>query len=165
MKTQVKLIAKYGCLYSLFDAIVDDLVREHFRQCGLTNPFKPKSERGHPDNPILLVEHEGGDHDTIAWPLIKRGHLASALFDARESGIIPDVAEVILPDGGTFDIDRELEQVAIDKRIAADLQKTIDEVSPAIREEDDEGEVESRYSLRDEGRSDGQGESYAERNT
>lgn len=103
----VKLLVEHGSLCTPFSAIVDEANREHFRQCGLSDPFKPEAERG-PSNPVLLVEHDGGDHDTIAWPLTQRGHLASALYGARETGLIPDVTEVTLPDGSTFNIDMEV---------------------------------------------------------
>lgn len=105
--TTVKLIVEHGCLCVPFEAIVDDLNREHFRECGMTDPFVPEADRA-PSNPMLLVEHDGGDHDTINWPLTKRQHLASALYGARETGLIPDVTEVTLPDGSTFNIDMEV---------------------------------------------------------
>lgn len=64
-------------------------------------------------DPVLLCEHPGGDHDTIVWPAPRgereranwRLMLRSALYDARECGVIPNIAAVILPDGSEFGID------------------------------------------------------------
>ena len=60
------------------------------------------------EDPILIFEYPSGDVDTIAWPKPNRKNLAGALYDARETGLIPDVPTVILPDGTEFNIDTEL---------------------------------------------------------
>ena len=66
---------------------------------------------------VLLYFYPAGDCDSIPWPLISefrleiklREQLASALFDAREMGIIPLFAQsVLLPDGTRFCIDENL---------------------------------------------------------
>jgi hypothetical protein len=76
-----------------------------------------------PSPKMLLCIYPSGDCDRISWPLNRqeneligydevrqRGMLASALFDAIETGDIPLSHEriVLLPDGSSFDIDEEL---------------------------------------------------------
>lgn len=106
MPDPITLIADDGRLYTPFDAIVDPLQREWFD--------KPDD---HPcgKDPVLVVEYPSGEHDTIPWPLTPATwpltpakwveRLRSALFDAREMGLIPDVPSVRLPDGTVFLID------------------------------------------------------------
>ncbi len=84
--TEVKLVAEDGCLYTPKEAMSKELRDLDFYQ----------------DNPILIVHHPEGDHDTIKWPRPNAKHLRSALFDAREQGLIPDVREVLLPNGEMF---------------------------------------------------------------
>jgi hypothetical protein len=64
----------------------------------------------HAGDEILIYRYPDGDCDTIGWPLRddQRGLLASALFDERECGTIPQVESVFLPDGEKFNIDDEL---------------------------------------------------------
>lgn len=49
---------------------------------------------------IVLRIHDAGNCDTIKWPMRKkdRENLPAALFDDRESGLIPDNAYVVTPD-------------------------------------------------------------------
>jgi hypothetical protein len=54
---------------------------------------------------LLIYYYPSGDVDTIAWPRPNPQHLRSALYDAREQGIIPNVPAVILPSGKEFLID------------------------------------------------------------
>lgn len=82
MNSQIKLVVEDGTLHTLKSDIVDSMMREWYT-----------------GNPLLLRRYDGGDVDTIAWPLVDAEGLAIALYDAREMGIIPDVATVILPDG------------------------------------------------------------------
>lgn len=60
---------------------------------------------GKPRDPGLMVAYPSGDYDVIKWPNPETDNLRSALYDAREMGLIPDVGEVVLPDGATFTID------------------------------------------------------------
>jgi hypothetical protein len=62
------------------------------------------------DNPVLLVKrYENGDSDCDTIRNVKskknQDNLRSALYDAREMGLIPDVSYVLLPDGAKFEID------------------------------------------------------------
>ena len=56
---------------------------------------------------LLIVRYDGGDCDTIAWPLREqdRENLVSALYDAREMMDGFNNNEVQLPDGEIFRID------------------------------------------------------------
>ena len=133
----VKLIDIDGSLHTPFSAIVDDAQRDYFASIRSFDPDEPLDL-------LCLVRYESGDYDTIPWPMTKPEHrrmLARALYDDREMGTIPDVPEVTLPDGTTFVIDSELQDG-----------------------EPENTDGEDRDDLRDEGRSDGYGESYAERN-
>lgn len=99
-----------GTLSTPFALIEDDLNREHFRHCGMTNPFVAEADRT-PSNPLLMTVYSAGDCDVAKWPLSTpqlRQLLARSLYDARETGLIPDVAEVTLPDGSRFSIDMEV---------------------------------------------------------
>lgn len=91
----VQLVAEDGTLHVPFEAIVDQLQREWH------------SEDGKGQSALLLRLYDAGDCDTIRWPLRDRDreNLKAALFDAREMGLIPDVASVLLPDGVEFIID------------------------------------------------------------
>lgn len=74
---------------------------------------------------IKLVEQDGllhlgsnvlfrfypGNIDTICWPMApeETENLASALYDCRETGLLPShCTSVLLPDGDLFDIDPNL---------------------------------------------------------
>lgn len=61
----------------------------------------------HEEENILVHYYGSGDVDTIAWPNPRTEHLLEALYGARECGEMPDVAEVLLPDGTIFRIDTE----------------------------------------------------------
>lgn len=64
----------------------------------------PLAAQFYSHDPVLVVTHQSGERDTIEWPLCDGGAelLRSALYDARERGIIPDVQSVVLPDGVEF---------------------------------------------------------------
>lgn len=54
---------------------------------------------------ILVCVYDAGDCDTISWPLpaTQRDRLRRALYDGRESGLLPPlIDEVTLPDGTEF---------------------------------------------------------------
>lgn len=91
MNSPIKLVVEGGTLHTLKSDIVDKLMSEWFSE-----------------NPVLVRHYDGGDVDTIAWPLVDSESLAIALYDAREMGIIPSVQSVILPDGTSFGIDFNL---------------------------------------------------------
>lgn len=60
------------------------------------------------DDPVILLKrYDAGDCDTIPNVRSKRNrdNLVSALYDAREMGLIPEVSYVLLPDGTKFEID------------------------------------------------------------
>jgi hypothetical protein len=84
----IKLIAADGALYTPIEAVNDENVR-----------------RIYSSNPVLLYFHPSGEVDTIRWPKFDEERLRSALYDARETGTIPNCSEVILPNGETFKID------------------------------------------------------------
>jgi hypothetical protein len=88
MTMRTKLIAKNGTLY------YPETVLDHF---------------GEP-SPIVLVIYPEGDCDFIPWPMNGKwnAELASALYDAYESGVISE-RSVELPDGSVFDIDEHVE--------------------------------------------------------
>lgn len=46
-----------------------------------------------------------GDVSTITWPEPDAHKLRNMLYDLRETGEIPDVDTVLLPDGTHFDIE------------------------------------------------------------
>jgi hypothetical protein len=48
---------------------------------------------------ILLCVYPSGDCDTIKWPKMKEANLVTALYAARETGLLPDIHSVLLPDG------------------------------------------------------------------
>lgn len=85
----ITLIDHNGELYAPNADIYDDLMRQWYDG----------------RHALLIYEYPDGDHDTISWPDYKPEHLRSALYDAREQGIIPDVNEVQLPDGTVFTIE------------------------------------------------------------
>ena len=94
--SEVKLKSKNGMLYTPAENVVNPEVT-HWNGEG---------------EDLLLIYYSNGEPDTVYWKdsrlwkgeLDKTG-LAAALFDARETGTIPDVREVELPDGETFAID------------------------------------------------------------
>ena len=99
----IKLIAKNKDLYTPFDAIADEWQR--------------KIHAEYEDKDCLLVTRsEWGEPMTPSWKDGKlddqyqdsRYVLAMCLFDSRETGQIPDVKEVKLPDDSVFNIEDEL---------------------------------------------------------
>ena len=87
-ENQVKLIAKGGDLFTQRDMIKDPATRNFFSE-----------------DPILVCRYDAGDCDTINWPNPNEENLRRALYDARETGVIPDVQLVTLPNGLEFSID------------------------------------------------------------
>jgi hypothetical protein len=84
----IKLIAFDGRLCTPLSVVADDL-RDLFTS-----------------DPVLLVEHDGGDYDSVKWPHPNHEHLRSALYRSRETGVIPSgTLKVELPNGETFTID------------------------------------------------------------
>jgi len=93
INTLPKLINDDGILATAHELIPDDL------RTSFTNPD------GEPDNAILIYDRPSGDVDTIKWPHPNKDHLRGALYAARETGFIPNVEAVLLPDGEEFLID------------------------------------------------------------
>jgi hypothetical protein len=99
MKTTPKLIAIDGML---FTPLRPDL---ELKDPALFNYFKAGDDGSAADGHVmLLVEHAGGDNDTIKYLNPNEEHLRSALYNAREQGLIDDAPTVILPDGTEFTI-------------------------------------------------------------
>lgn len=79
----VRLVAIGGLLHTKTSDIVDNICREHY---------------GQDEHSILLsFSHEGVTQ--IAWPEPDFDDLRNALYDARETGMIPNVQTVTLPNG------------------------------------------------------------------
>lgn len=93
-ETLPKLINDNGLLATAHELIPDDM-KDFFT-----------SSSG-PENAILIFYHRGGDVDTISYPNPNLNHLRAALYDARESGFIPNVPAVLLPSGKAFLIDAD----------------------------------------------------------
>lgn len=105
----IKLIAENGNLFTPFSSIADEWMKQVY---GESTPFHTEVNR----NPLLLTRNEWGEPMTPKW---KDGQiedkyqdgrhvLAMCLFGARETGQIPDVKEVKLPDDSIFNIEEEL---------------------------------------------------------
>lgn len=93
--TTIELIAKGDDLYTKFADISDDLQREYWF-----------SDNEKLRDPILLYQYPEGDCDTINAEKPNIEHMRSALYDARESGLIPhDTTTAILPGGQSISID------------------------------------------------------------
>ena len=93
----IALIVVYGSLAVDEKDIHSAELREHFQA------FHQKDRQ---PGVVLLRRYDGGDADTIRWPKPNEENLKSALFDAREMGLLPPFAEeVVLPDGTPFEID------------------------------------------------------------
>lgn len=91
--TQVTLVVENGKLHTKHSDISNRWMKMFFES-----------------NPLLLRISDEGDCESLRWPVkrSKRQTLATALYDARERGIIPNVPSVILPDGSEFFIEAEL---------------------------------------------------------
>ena len=85
----VYLVEVHDMLHTKTSDIVDDMCRKHYAG---------------DEHSILLRFFSAGDVTTIAWPDPDLDDLRSALYDARESGMIPFVNTVILPDGQPLSI-------------------------------------------------------------
>jgi hypothetical protein len=82
---QIQLTAEDGLLCTPHSALMDVFLKQHFEE-----------------DPPLLAHYPAGDYDTVNWPNPNEEILRTALFGARETGLIPDVRSVILPDGSEF---------------------------------------------------------------
>lgn len=89
MEKTVKLIAQDGRLCTSHLDIVDEFSKKYAGE----------------EPSVLLYQYSEGDWDAVNWPNPNEEHLRSCLFDCRETGMIPDVREVQLPDGTIFQID------------------------------------------------------------
>lgn len=64
--------------------------------------------------PMVILHYPAGDIDTFKASDLNldvkefRGKLAQALFDGREVGYLPNVSEVILPNGDLFKFDEHV---------------------------------------------------------
>ena len=93
--SEIKLKSKDGTLYTPAENVVNPEVTEWI---------------GEGEDVLLMYYSKYGEPNTIGWPRgwkgkLDKAGLAEALFDARETGTIPHVREVELPDGETFVID------------------------------------------------------------
>lgn len=87
MSRTIQLVVHDGDLHTRLEDIKDPLQRKWHTQ------------------DVLMVSHyDAGDCDTIAWPEYDAENLRSALYNAREMGLIPFVHSVLLPDGKEFAI-------------------------------------------------------------
>ena len=83
----VQLVAKNGSLRIPLSAITPQAVKDY----QLT------------EDSMLVYRYSAGDCDLIAWPKPNLNHLASTLFDARETGMVEDIRSVLLPNGQEFE--------------------------------------------------------------
>lgn len=84
-----QLIVREGCLAVLVSSIESPDLRAHFSD----------------DHAPLIYFYPSGDCDSVHWPSPNIKHLRGALYDDRETGLIPDAKAVLMPDGATFYID------------------------------------------------------------
>ena len=99
----IKLIAKGNDLYTPFNEIVDEWQKKIHAE------YEDKDS-------LLLARNDWGEPMTPKWKEGKlddqhqdsRYVLAVCLFGSRETGQIPDVKEVKLPDDSVFNIEDEL---------------------------------------------------------
>ena len=90
----VKLLNENGTLYTPVEA-----ASESFRKdCSFLEDGAP----------VILADYIDGDPCTAKWPHTNKGNLAILLYGARETGQIPDVPSVLLPDDSVFDIEANL---------------------------------------------------------
>ena len=87
---KVQLRVSDGCLVVPWRAIHTKDMQEHFNG----------------EDAMLLCRYPAGDCDSTSWPNPNIEVLRGALFDARETGLIRDVASVLLPNGEEFFIDQ-----------------------------------------------------------
>ena len=105
----IKLIAKGSQMFTPFDSIVDEWLQQIHAEPSL---FDPERNR----DPLLITTNEWGEPMTPEWRDGKiedkyqdgRNVLAICLFGSRETGQIPDIKEVKLPDDSIFNIEDEL---------------------------------------------------------
>jgi hypothetical protein len=93
----IQLVAEDGRLCTAFADLADDTLRSYYREVREGRVIEAPV--------LLLCRYDAGDCDTIRWPRPQVKRLRSALFDARETGQIPDVRTVLLPNGTIFTID------------------------------------------------------------
>jgi len=89
-----KLLNQDGTLYTPAEAAIQAF-EVNCANFGITGPF-------------LLADYVNGDPCTARWPNVNKGNLAILLYGARETGQIPDVSSVLLPDDSEFDIEANL---------------------------------------------------------
>ena len=95
MQKPVQLVARHGNLFTRFEDIVDPDQRDWFQ-----------TDNGQNQNPILIYHYAAGDIDTIDANNPNMDHLRSALYDCRETGLIPHNTQAFtLPNGTTHNID------------------------------------------------------------
>jgi len=89
----VTLQIEDGILCLPLSGITDALMRDFFKD---------------EETVLLICQYPAGDHDLAHWPFCEDGEriLRSALYDAREQGLMPDAKTVVLPDGTEFVIDK-----------------------------------------------------------
>jgi hypothetical protein len=80
---KIQLISAGKSLCTSNEDIVDDLQKAWFSGT----------------NPLLIKRYDAGDCDTIDADSPDMDNLKSALFDAREMGVIPAVSIAVLPNG------------------------------------------------------------------
>jgi hypothetical protein len=85
---EIKLIDKDGYLYTPYD-VANKSLKDY---------YKGKREI------ILVDKDETGDVVTARWPNYNERDLRMLLYGARETGQIPNIEFVILPDGKEFEI-------------------------------------------------------------
>jgi hypothetical protein len=87
----IQLISKHNNLHTKFEDIVEEDLISWW-----------KNDEKDSQDPVLLYHYPEGDVDTISSKNPNLDHLASALYDCRECGLIPsDTTLAILPDGST----------------------------------------------------------------
>ena len=105
----IRLIDKNGTLYTSFDDIVDKHQREYYNDAPDYSEMYPGYKQiGDHRDVMLMTRNRYGEPSDVEWPKYDDNTLRMALFDARETGVIPHISHVILPDGEEFEIDGEM---------------------------------------------------------
>jgi hypothetical protein len=91
---KIQLIEENGMLYTPIDAVQDKLMKSYWGESG--------------SDKVLLAERIASDDVIVGrFPLRNRQdriNLSIVLFGARETGQIPDVDSVLLPNGEEFTV-------------------------------------------------------------
>lgn len=101
----IQLIDKNGTLYTSFNDIVDKFQRDYYAS---ETDYSDHKEVGDHRDVMLMTTNSYGEPSTVNWPKYDENTLRLALFDARETGVIPHVSHAILPNGEEFEIDGEM---------------------------------------------------------